>query len=388
MSVVTILGGTGIFGGRIARALAATGSHAVRVSGRDRTHGAQRAAEAGASFLALDLRDARALERAIGESALVVHAAGPFQGRDYTVARACIAARVPYLDLADARAFVTGIGALDAAARERGVFVGSGASSVPTVTYALATELVGAFASLDALDIALAPGNQNPRGAATIGAVLGQLGAAQQVWIDGAWRTRRGFGDRALLEFPPLVGRRAVYNCEVPDLDLFPAAFGARSVRFRAGLELGGFNRVLASLAALRRARLTPSLEPLAPLALRVSLWFYGRGSRNGALAVWARGRDSSGAAIERKIALVTADDGPATPSAPGILLARKLLRGELAPGARACMGLLTLRELLEHLEPLGIWCARCDERGAWSAPPAHAVASAGAFTSAQAARP
>ncbi|TAJ24882.1 MAG: NAD-dependent epimerase/dehydratase family protein, partial [Planctomycetota bacterium] len=254
VSVVTVLGGTGIFGGRIARALAADRTLAVRVTGRDAAQGARRAAEAGAQFLALELGDARALERAIRESALVVHTAGPFQGRDYAVARACIAAGVHYLDLADAREFVTGIGALDAAARARGVFAGSGASSVPTVTHALATEVARDFAALDALEIALSPGNQNPRGAATVGAVLGQLGAAQRVWIDGAWQVRRGFGDRAVLEFPPLVGRRAVHNCAVPDLELFPAAFGARTVRFRAGVELGGFNRVLALIGALRRA--------------------------------------------------------------------------------------------------------------------------------------
>jgi hypothetical protein len=242
---------------------------------------------------------------------------------------------------------------------------------VPTVTHALVAELAGDFAALDELDLALSPGNRNPRGAATIGAVLGTLGAPLRVWIDGAWRVRRGWGDRARLEFPPRVGRRDVHNCSVPDLDLFPAAFGARTVRFRAGLELCGFNRVLGGLALLRRLHLVPSLERLAPLALRISLRFYARGSKHGALCVWARGRDRSGAALERKIALVTEDDGPATPSAPAILLAKKLLLGPgLAPGARTCMGLLTLDELRAHLEPLGIRCVRSDQSGAWPSPP------------------
>jgi hypothetical protein len=162
-----------------------------------------------------------------------------------------------------------------------------------------------------------------------------------------------------------------VHNCAVPDLDLFPPAFGARTVRFRAGLELALFNRVLTTLGTLRQLRLAPPLEGFAPLALRVSLWFFGSGSKNGALAVWARGRDRSGHAIERKVALVTADDGPATPSAPAILLARKLLLGPgIPPGARPCAGLLTLAELREHLAPLGIWCARSDGNGRWSEPP------------------
>src|SRR5690606_40519463 len=44
---------------------------------------------------------------------LVIHAAGPFQAQSYAVPRACIAARAHYVDLADARAFVSGIGVLD-----------------------------------------------------------------------------------------------------------------------------------------------------------------------------------------------------------------------------------------------------------------------------------
>lgn len=371
MKRVLILGGTGIFGGRVARALAATEGLAVHVAGRDVARGDAFAREIGARFVRVRLDDPASLGSALDGCALLIDAAGPFQGRDYAVAKVCLERRAHYLDLADAREFVAGIEVLDGAARERGVFIGSGASSVPTITHALIAEIAGEFGVIDELDLALSPGNQNPRGAATIGAVLGSLGAPMRVWINSAWCTRHGWGDRARLEFPPPVEWRTVHNCAVPDLDLFPAAFGARTVRFRAGLELELFNRVLSACAALRRLRLAPPLGSLAPLALRVSLSFYSRGSKNGALAVWARGSDHAGRAIERKIALVTADDGPATPSAPAILLAKKLLLGPaMASGARPCMGTLSLAELLAHLAPLGIWCARSEISGRWSDAP------------------
>jgi hypothetical protein len=371
LKLVTVLGGTGIFGGRIARALAATSGLEVRIAGRDSERGAVFAREIGARHVRVDLSEPESLERALDGCSLLIHCAGPFQARDYAVARACIARGVHYIDLADAREFVCGIGVLDAAARERGVFVGSGASSVPTITHALVADVVGEFERVDELDLALSPGNQNPRGAATIGAVLGSLGEPMRVWIDGAWSTRRVWGDRSVLEFPPRVSRRAVHNFAAPDLDLFPIQFGARTVRFRAGLELASFNVVLSTIATLRRAHLVPPMGRLASIALPISMWFFGRGSKNGALAAWVRGVDREGARIERKVALVTAEDGPATPSAPAILLAKKLvLRGELAPGARPCNGLLTLDELRAHLEPLGIWCARGDAGGRWSAAP------------------
>ena len=70
-------------------------------------------------------------------STLLINATGPYQAQDYSLARACIAAGVHYLDLADARAFVTGITALDAEARSAGVLVVSGASTVPGLSGAV-----------------------------------------------------------------------------------------------------------------------------------------------------------------------------------------------------------------------------------------------------------
>lgn len=365
---VLVLGGSGTFGERVAEALAATADLRVVITGRDAQRGTSTAARVGAEFLACDLSRPDELPAALERMrpALLVHCAGPFQGRGYDVARACLAHDVHYLDLADAREFVCGIRVLDEKARARGLVVGSGASSAPTITHALVSELAPQFERIEELQIALSPGNQNPRGAATLGAVLGYLGQTQRVCVDGAWTSRPSWGDRRRLEFPASVGQRDVYACEVPDLELFPTVFGARTVRFHAGLELGVMNAALTCLRVLRAARLVPSLERCAPLALRLSLLLYRFGSKNGALAVWARGpAESDGSEIERRIALVTDDDGPATPSSPSILLAHKLLLAEGLPaGASPCMGWLTLDELLEHLEPLGIWCETGDEAG------------------------
>jgi hypothetical protein len=371
MKRVVVLGGYGIFGSRIAKALAANRALDVHIAGRDPRRGTEVAREMGAGYIHCVLEQPSSLAECVEACDLLIHAAGPFQGRDYSVARTCIERRVHYIDLADAREFVTGIGSLQSAALERGVFVGSGASSVPTISWALVSELAGEFSVVDSIQIALSPGNQNPRGASTIAAILSYLGRPMRVWIGGAWSVRHGWGDRIELEFPPRVGRRSVFRCEVPDLDLFPTAWRAESVQFHAGLEIPFFNRALSALAAMRRVRVLPPLQGLAPLCLWISLQFFEKGSKNGSLAVWMRGRGRDGTPIERKIALVTADDGPATPSCPAILLAEKLFLGQgLAPGARPCMGLLSLGEIRTHLEPLGIWCARSDEAGRWSPPP------------------
>ena len=111
--VVTVLGGYGIFGGRIAEALAHDQMCRVRVVGRSAKIGQNFAHRIGADFYPCSLDDRDALARAIDGSFLVIHAAGPFQGADYHVAEQCLKAGAHYLDLADARDFVCGIGRLD-----------------------------------------------------------------------------------------------------------------------------------------------------------------------------------------------------------------------------------------------------------------------------------
>jgi hypothetical protein len=356
--VVTVLGGYGIFGGRVAQALALDRDVTVRVAGRNLRAGSSFAQRVGAEFCHCDLNDAASLHAAIAGATVVVHAAGPFQGADYRVAEACLEAGAHYLDLADGRAFVVGIGRLDVEARRRGLLVASGVSSTPAITSALIASLQPEFSAIDEIHTALSPGNQNPRGASTVGAVLSYLGKRIRTWVEGRWVERPGWGDVRRLAFPPPVGRRRVHNCDVPELELFPDLFAARTVRFSAGLELGMLNCLL-SLCAPPCRWFGIDLSRHAKFFLNLSLMLFPFGTTNGSLAIWVRGRDRSGAPVERRIALVTDYDGPATPSAAAILLTRQILAsGPPRRGAMPCVGILTLEELLDHLKPLGVWCA------------------------------
>ena len=59
---------------------------------------------------------------------------------------------------------------------------------------------------------------------------------------------------------------------------------------------------------------------------LKVSLMLFPWGTTNGSLAIRLWGLDHMGERIERRIALVTDYDGPATPSSAAVVLARKIL--------------------------------------------------------------
>src|SRR5688572_5967201 len=112
MKSVVILGGYGNFGRRIAEALAREPNTRVFVSGRDLKRATAVAQEIGgaAEPLRLDAHagDFTAELRKAGAT-LVVHTAGPFQGQNYSIPQACVAAGAHYIDLADGRGFVCGI---------------------------------------------------------------------------------------------------------------------------------------------------------------------------------------------------------------------------------------------------------------------------------------
>ena len=59
------------------------------------------------------------------------------------------------------------------------------------------------------------------------------------------------------------------------------------------------------------------------------------------------KGEDSGGRSIERRIALVTDYDGPATPSSAALSWRKILHSGPPRIGAFPCVGLLSLDELL-----------------------------------------
>lgn len=353
---VVVLGGYGTFGARISRALAADDLIDCVVAGRSRRRGESFATSIGATFVETDIHDPDALQRALNGAFAVVNTCGPFQGQDYGVAKQCIQLGVNYVDLADGRAYVHGITRLHDAARRADVLVVAGASSVPAVSAALVEAVEQDFGSVDEIHSAISPGNRNPRGEATVRAILSYVGMPLKIWDRGHWRQAPGWGEPLTLRFAAPVGKRRVYLCDVPDLDLFPEHFGARSVTFRAGLQLNLFNFGLSFLGWLRRRGWMENPESRAGLLIALSHLFKPFGDSTGALRVEVIGRKGR-ATVERVIELVARDDnGPAIPCSPSIALVRKWVRqGVPTTGATPCIGLLTLDDIRAELKTFDI---------------------------------
>ncbi|HXS90578.1 MAG TPA: saccharopine dehydrogenase NADP-binding domain-containing protein [Steroidobacteraceae bacterium] len=352
MRCAVVLGGYGNFGKRVVTALAADRSCRVIVAGRDLQKARAVADEMGgpAEAAALDSRAtnlAAELQR-LGAN-VVVHTAGPFQGQDYVVAKACIEARAQYVDLADARAYVCGIGELDVAARRNDLLVASGASSVPALSSAVVDMLRTEFSIIQSIEHGITSGAKPP-GLATMEGVLGYAGKPLAQWHDAAWRTVYGWQNLTRRKYPRPVGARWIGNCDVPDLELFPQRYApVRTVIFRAGVSMKVGMLATWGASWLVRAGLLSSLVRHVPGLRNTALLLERFGSRASAMHVTLRGLDAESQPISRTWWLLADNDhGPQVPCFAAIALAQKLLRGEVrARGAMPCMGLLTVDEIL-----------------------------------------
>ena len=356
---ILVLGGYGLFGSRLSRTLARDAGLTVIVAGRDRARAERLVAGidgplAQLETAAIDTAATEFDERlAALRPDLVIDTAGPFQGRDYRVAEAALAIGAHCVDLADGRAFVGGIGALDEQARAANRWVVSGASSVPGLHAAVIAAHLDRFSRLEHVETAIAPGNRTPRGWATTLSILGYVGHPFRILRDGAWRTAHGWQSLKRIKVPG-VGARWVARCEVPDLDVLPVRYpNLRTLDFRAGLELRRmhFGLWLASWAV--RARLLPSMVPLARPLFAMSEFWQDIGSDTGFMQITMRGIGTDGRPLALDWTLVAREgDGPQIPATAAIVLARKLARGELSGGgARPCLDLFTLEEFMAALD-------------------------------------
>ena len=354
---VVVLGGSGVFGSLLAELLVRDG-HRVWIAGRNARRGRQIANRLGSSWLTVD-RDGDLTPLSGADPDAIVDAAGPFQeyGDDaYRVARYAIGIGAHYLDLSDATDFTAEISTLDQAAREAGVFVLSGASSVPGLSSSVVKELADGLDQIEVIDTAILPGNRAPRGRSVIESIVAGVGRPVQVrrggrWIiETGWSMRREFGLAARLKG---VG----YLVDVPDLTLFPHFFRARSVLFRAGLELTVMNRFLALLSGARRFVRLPIGRSGVSFLLLLSKFLRPFGTDRGGMQVSVTGRVSNEAVRRIWDLVAEAGDGPYIPGAVVRAILRDPLR--IGTGARPCLGEVPLPKIESALSDLRVRTSR-----------------------------
>lgn len=356
---MVVLGGYGGFGARLSRRLAADGWQVI-VAGRsaDKAKAFADTLQGGQGLTADRNGDLTPLLDRF-KPTLLVDAAGPFQGSSYAVPQTCIAAGVAYLDLADGREFVCGIGALDVAARVAGVPVISGASSVPALSGAVVRELAAQFDTVTQIDLAISASDRATAGASVATSILSYAGKPLPLWDGTAWREKVGWRLLKCERFQVGTGpklSRLVALVDVPDHVLLPQRVAGRpAVTFRAGPEFAFQLLGIWLFCWLVRWGWLRSLVPLAPFLHRLqglTAWLC---SDRSAMAVTVCGTRESASANARWTLIADAGDGPEVPTLAAQLIARRIAAGTLTPGARDAGQELSLADFRELFAKLAI---------------------------------
>jgi hypothetical protein len=345
VSRAVVFGGYGTFGAHVARALARLGMPVV-VAGRDRAR-----AEAFAGILgpphgacAADVTQTESCLAALHGQAVAVNCAGPFTRFGATLLEACLQAGCPYADLTDDRGYAALVRDYGERFRQRGLAAVYGCSSLPAISGALGlVAREGAAAVPERARVTLFIGNDNPKGRAAVGSLVGGLGKP----IAAPQGIMYGFRDREVVPLPEPFGRRAVFNMDSPEYDLLPGLLGVRSVSVKVGFELRLVTYAFALLAVLGSAY-GPGM---ARFLERLGWVFRGIGSSGGAVLTELFFPDGS----TRRAALVARKDGQRMAALPCALVARSLGQGP-GPVQGACTAyeLLGAVPLLEQLVAAG----------------------------------
>ncbi len=362
---IVIVGGYGAFGRRLVTRLCENAALELIIAGRRLSKAQAFVNELGATLhppaklraAAIDATHCTPETFKKLKADVVVNASGPFQDQDYTLAQCAIASGCHAIDLADARAFVTGITTLDNDARKAGVVVISGASTVPGLSSAVVQHYRPQFARLRTIAIAISPGNHFNPGIATTASVLGYVGHPLKVRRHGETTVVYGWQGLSRSNIPG-VGKRWMGYVDVPDLDLFPKTDpDLETVEMKAGLEVSFFHVGLWSVSWLVRSGLVKSLAGLAAPLIKVKGALSWLGSDIGGMSITLTGDGQDGAPLTVDWSLAAYNGhGPYIPTLAAQILVEQLAAGRtFEPGARACFEMISLVDFEESVRGIDI---------------------------------
>lgn len=342
---VLILGGYGVFGGRLASLLSDLPDLELLICGRSMARAAdfctRARGRARMTPIALERRDVSTTLDSWAPDVLV-DASGPFQDYGdarYAVVLACINSGVHYLDFADAADFVFGITQFDAEAKAANVFVLSGVSSFPVLTAAVLREMARDGMQIVSVRGGIAPSPFAGVGLNVIRAVAGYAGGPVRLWRDGAPAVAYGLTEtlRYTVAVPGKVPlRNLLFSLvDVPDLQVIPPEHTTmRDIWMGAAPVPEILHRMLTWLARMRASAGLAPLTPLAPLFHRaVNLMQFGE--HRGGMFVHATGQRGGLPAERSWHLLAEGNDGPLIPSM-GIEALLRRYRAGIAPAAGA----------------------------------------------------
>lgn len=358
---VLILGATGTLGKKIAKGLVEK-NIAIIITGRNeekllilKKQLSKVAAHFSIDVACFDFKSKLSQELLRWRPLLVINATGPYQTADFAAAVNCVLLGINYIDLANAREYVNEFSALEEEAVKKHCVAITGASTLPCLSSAVLNYYKDEFKTIDSLIYGISLGQKTERGLATLKSILSQVGRRLEDFC-GATKKVYGWQDLYRQNYP-LLGKRWMANCDVTDLDLLPAFFPIKSIRFSTGVESRIEHFGLWALSWLIRLKFPMKLEKHAKRLLKWSCYFKSLGSDDGGMHMLISGKDYEGYYKSIKWFMIAKNgDGLYVPTIPAVLLAKKIIQDEMVEtGALSCTQFISLESYLRELKKFDI---------------------------------
>lgn len=278
---------------------------------------------------------------------LVIHAAGPFQGQDYSVAQACIDAGCYYLDIADNRDFVSGIQVLDDQALNANVLVASGMGLL-TLTDAIVEYMQSEVKIINHLDIGYTGSGKIP-GLASVQASLAYCGQPISLIDEGKRTEVRGLANSATHHFGHQFMSRELVNIDGPELEFLTAKYCLKSISLKGAYGERG-PKIMSCIANLVARGWIKNPMGLTGKLMKAGKLLERFGDKKGGIFVEIEGRDGNDQVIERTYE-IHASNGKFDElkvSSIAAIVRRLMVDFVPEPGAYPGLGLIRLEDILE----------------------------------------
>ena len=198
---------------------------------------------------------AESLVSAVRGARLVVHTAGPFQGRSQPdLLRACIAAGVAYCDVCDEFALSRHARELSGAAAAAGIPAVVSCGIWPGVSALLAAEAVqqlGGPQVCDRVDLSFFTAGSGGAGPTIVSATFLLLATRVLTFVDGRLACKEPWTERRVIDFGDGVGRQACFLLDNPDVPTTVESLGVANCASRFGTAPAAWNNLFAAIKLL-----------------------------------------------------------------------------------------------------------------------------------------
>ena len=323
---VLVVGGTGRVGASTVqwldrlsnRSRKGTPTLRIGIGGRSTTHfevAKRRLGLQDLSFRHVDVDgESQSLMAAISDVKLVIHTAGPFQGRlNPTLLHACIKAGVPYCDVSDELLLSRNAKILSAEAAAAGIpaVISCGIwPGVSALMAATAVERMGGPGACDRVELSFHTAGTGGAGPTIVSATFLLLATDVVTYQNGVLTHREPWTEQRIVDFGPGIGKHKCFLLDNPDVCSVAEALNIANCASRFGSTPSIWNTLFGAMKALPRELLydRSAMQVLAIVSMPVIRMVDALVGKTNAMRVDAYRRSDDGSSKQITLRCVHSD--------------------------------------------------------------------------------